>query len=108
MATADLTGGVTIDPMPPRNGDPVAVSYSGKLAGNSNKITLNVGYGEPHNFFDTQKITMQKQGSGFQASFTVKASDRLNMYFEDSQGSKDDNNGNYYQALVDSDNMSYS
>lgn len=107
MATADLTGGVKIDPMPPRNGDVVAVSYNGKLASVANSITLNVGYGEPNNFFDTQKINMQKKGKEFQANFTVKASDRMNMYFEDANGSKDDNNGSFYQAMVDSDHLSY-
>lgn len=107
MATGDLTGGVKINPMPPRNGDKVAVTYNGKLAQDSNSITLNVGYGTPNNFFDTQKINMEKQGNEFQGSFTVKFSDRINMYFEDSKGSRDDNNGSYYQASVDSNNMSY-
>lgn len=107
MATADLTGGVKIDPMPPSNGASVAVSYNGKLANSSNNITLNIGYGEPNNFFDLQKITMQKRGNEFQAHFTVQASDRINMYFEDARGNKDDNNGCYYQAPIDSENLSY-
>ena len=107
MATADLTGGVKIDPMPPSNGSPVEVSYNGKLAKGANNITLNVGYGEPHNFFKTQRVTMHKIGNEFQASFTVAASDKINMYFEDTQGGKDDNNGSYYQTVVDSENLSY-
>ena len=107
MATGDLTGGVKINPMPPRNGDKVEVTYNGKLAQDSNSITLNIGYGNPNNFFDTQKVTMQKQGNEFQGNFTVKFSDRINMYFEDPKGSRDDNNGSYYQASVDSDHLSY-
>lgn len=108
MSTADLTGGVKINPMPPRNGDQAVVSYNGKLASKSNNITLNIGYGEPNNFFDTQRVNMQKQGNELQGSFTVKFSDRINMYFEDANGNKDDNNGSFYQTLVDSDNLSYS
>lgn len=106
MATADLTGGVKIDPMPPSNGASVAVSYNGKLA-SSSALTLNVGYGEPNNFFEQQSISMQKKGNEFQANFTVQASDRINMYFEDASGNKDDNNGNYYQTPIDSENLSY-
>ncbi|HZK43409.1 MAG TPA: hypothetical protein VFC73_03905 [Syntrophomonadaceae bacterium] len=107
MATTDLTGGVKMDPTLPNDGDSVAISYSGKLAQNSNDITLNVGYGKPNKFFDTQKVTMQKKGNEYQAHFKVKFSDRMNMYFEDSQGSKDDNNGSFYQAQAVADYESY-
>lgn len=108
MATANLSSGVTINPMPPRNGDPVAVTYKGKLAQNSSDLTLNVSYGEPGKFFGMQEVAMQKDGNEYCAKFTVQASDRINMYFVDDHGTKDDNQGNYYQALVDSDNLSYS
>lgn len=107
MSSKELSGGVKIDPMPPRNGDKVEVCYKGKLAQDSNSIILNVGYGEPNNFFDTEQISMQKKGNEFQGNFTVKYSDRINMYFEDSKGSRDDNNGQFYQATVDSDHLSY-
>ncbi len=106
MGAAYLKGGVKIEPMPPSNGSLVEVSYMGKLA-ESNSITLNVGYGEPNNFFKTQKISMDKSGNEFLASFTVEASDRMNMFFEDANGSRDDNNGSFYQAVVDSENLSY-
>lgn len=107
MATADLSGGVKIDPMPPSNGGLVEVSYNGKLANNANSITLNVGYGEPNSFFKTQKVAMHKTRNEFQGSFVVQASDKLNLYFEDTKGSIDDNDGNYYQTMVDSENLSY-
>lgn len=107
MATGELSNGVKINPMPPSTGKKVEVCYNGKLAQNSDSLILNVGYGDPNNFFATEKITMQRKGNEFQGNFTVKYSDKINMYFEDPKGRRDDNNGQYYQTMVDTENMSY-
>lgn len=103
-----MPGGVSIEPMPPENGNQVTINYSGMLAKKgANDITLCVAYGSLGNTFNNKEISMQKQGNQFSTSFKVDTADNMQFYFKDSQGRKDDNQTQNWQIPVNTNNLSY-
>lgn len=109
MAGTDLPGGVYIDPIPPSYGSDVKIKYEGILAGQKDEgLILCVGYGFKEEPFKQREITMSRDTRGFEAEFTIEASDTLNFYFKNQQGKIDDNQGEKWQVAVDSENLSYS
>lgn len=108
MSKAQLANGVSINPMPPANGNPANIEYSGNLASSNSDVILCVDYGTPPNsLFSHQEFPMQKQGDTWITTFKVAASDRINISFKNSQGNMDNNQGNYYTVPVNSDYQSY-
>lgn len=109
MARKDLSGGVSIEPMPPGRGEKVEITYSGKLTDEegSDPITLIVGYGPSNSMFNTREIPMQRMGDTYTAAFVVDTSDTMNLAFKDAHGHVDNNQNQYWSTPTNSNWESY-
>ncbi len=91
--------GVTISKTSLYPGDKVTISYDGLLTKNgADQVFIHLGYGD---LWDEKEfIPMENEGGIFKGSFSIKASDTLNMAFKDAVGNWDNNSNNNYSFKI--------
>lgn len=94
MKAASYPDGVAVDPTPITAGQRVTIFYDGLLSkSGADSIWLHCGYGPNNSWHVSKTIQMNKTGWGYEKSFDVMSSERMNFCFKDSANHWDNNNG---------------
>lgn len=94
MKQNSLDGGVAVDPTPITAKDEITILYNGLLANSgANEVYLHVGYGSNDQWQNVQDYRMYFTNNGWEKSFTVNDTSRLNFCFKDPANNWDNNNG---------------
>lgn len=97
----DQVGGVNVYPTPITLGEHVNIVYNGLLAkSGATEVWVHVGYGSHENWHDIRDIKMLHTGRGWEQTFEVNDSSRLNMCFKDSAHNWDNNNGHNWSFEI--------
>lgn len=92
--TAEIEGGIKINPVPITAGSQVNVVYNGILAAHGGeKVFLHAGYGHPQNWQMVKDYPMVKSTDGWETTIRVDNASRLNFCFKDSADHWDNNMG---------------
>ena len=101
MASHSAPDGIAVHPTPITAGQRVTVFYNGLLAkSGAPDVWLHVGYGPNNHWQYVQTYKMNKNGYGFDLTFDVTGSSRLNICFKDGADHWDNNYGNNWSYEI--------